>query len=118
MQRLNHPVYRGRTLQIVADVALCALAYLLAFRLRFLDETHGLPHRYSVLFLQSVGFVAVGKVIIFGAFGLYQFDLSTWRGRGGKGNPIDASPAEQTMRAKMLYDDRGRQPWPICGKYL
>jgi len=51
-------------------------------------------------------------------FGLYQFDLSTWRGRGGKGNPIDASPAEQTMRAKMLYDDRGRAPWPICGKYL
>jgi hypothetical protein len=51
-------------------------------------------------------------------FGLYQFDLQTWRGRGGKGNPIDASPAEQTKRAKMLYADRGRAPWPICGKYL
>jgi len=29
MRRLNHPVYRGRTLQILADVALCALAFLL-----------------------------------------------------------------------------------------
>ena len=51
-------------------------------------------------------------------FGLYQFDLSTWHAWGGKGNPIDASPAEQTMRAQMLYDNRGREPWPICGRYL
>jgi len=72
MRRLNHPVYRGRTLQILADVALCALAFLLAFRLRFLDETHGVPDRYWTLFLQSVAFVAVGKVIVFAAFGLYQ----------------------------------------------
>ena len=50
--------------------------------------------------------------------GLYQFDVSTWRGVGGKGLPSEASPAEQTYRAKLLYADRGRQPWPICGKYL
>jgi FlaA1/EpsC-like NDP-sugar epimerase len=72
MQRLNHPVYRGRTLQILADVALCAVAFLLAFRLRFLDDAGGIPDRYWTLFLQSVAFVAIGKVIIFAAFGLYQ----------------------------------------------
>src|SRR5260221_35328 len=57
MSRLNHPVYRNRVLQVVADAALVALAYFLAFQLRFLDYPHGLPHRYVVLFAQSVGFV-------------------------------------------------------------
>ena len=51
-------------------------------------------------------------------FGLYQFNLSTWRGVGGRGNPIDNSPAEQTYRAKLLYKDRGSQPWPVCGRML
>jgi FlaA1/EpsC-like NDP-sugar epimerase len=72
MRRLNHPVYRGRTLQVLADVLLCALAFFLAFRLRFLDDAGGIPDRYWTLFLQTVGFVAVGKVIVFAASGLYQ----------------------------------------------
>jgi FlaA1/EpsC-like NDP-sugar epimerase len=72
MRRLNHPVYRGRTLQVLADVALCALAFFLAFRLRFLDDAGGIPDRYWTLFVGSVTFVAVGKVIVFAAFGLYQ----------------------------------------------
>ncbi len=72
MRRLNHPVYRGRTLQILADVGLCGIAFLLAFRLRFLDTSGGIPDRYWTLLLQSVAFVAAGKVIVFGAFGLYQ----------------------------------------------
>ena len=40
-------------------------------------------------------------------FGLYQFNLSTWHGVGGVGNPIDASAAEQTYRAKLLYREPG-----------
>jgi FlaA1/EpsC-like NDP-sugar epimerase len=72
MRRLNHPVYRGRTLQILADVGLCAVAFFLAFRLRFLDDSGGIPDLYWTLFLQSVAFVAVGKVIVFAGFGLYQ----------------------------------------------
>jgi FlaA1/EpsC-like NDP-sugar epimerase len=72
MGRLNHPVYRNRVGQILADAALVALAYFLAFQLRFLDDPHGWPHRYEVLFAQSVGFVIAGKLIIFAAFGLYQ----------------------------------------------
>ncbi len=51
-------------------------------------------------------------------FGLYQFTLGTWRGVGGSGNPIDASPGEQTYRAQLLYRNRGAQPWPVCGRLL
>lgn len=47
-----------------------------------------------------------------GFYGAYQFDLPTWRSVGGSGNPAHASPAEQDMRAQMLYDSRGLQPWP------
>jgi hypothetical protein len=50
--------------------------------------------------------------------GAYQFDLRTWEAVGGSGDPIDASPAEQDMRAQILYDRRGRQPWPLCGRFL
>ncbi|MFN2524086.1 MAG: ubiquitin-like domain-containing protein [Mycobacteriales bacterium] len=50
--------------------------------------------------------------------GLYQFSFSTWAGVGGSGDPIDASPAEQTYRAKILYNRAGRGSWPVCGRYL
>jgi FlaA1/EpsC-like NDP-sugar epimerase len=72
MKRLNHPVYRNRLLQLAADGVLVALAFYLAFRLRFLDDPRGLPHRYEVLFAQAVAFVVVGKLAVFAAFGLYQ----------------------------------------------
>lgn len=47
-----------------------------------------------------------------GFYGAYQFNLGTWRGVGGSGLPSDASPAEQDMRAQMLYNERGCSPWP------
>ena len=50
--------------------------------------------------------------------GLYQFDQSTWASVGGTGRPADASPAEQLARAQMLYQQRGRAPWPVCGRHL
>jgi len=81
MRRLNHPVYRNRVLQLVADGALVALAFYLAFRLRFLDDPNGLPDRYQVLFAQSVGFVVAGKLVVFAAFGLYQ---KWWRYVSGR----------------------------------
>jgi hypothetical protein len=46
-----------------------------------------------------------------GHYGLFQFDIPTWESVGGHGNPIDASPEEQWMRAYMLYRQRGFQPW-------
>lgn len=53
-----------------------------------------------------------------GYYGLYQFNLPTWGSVGGSGNPARASAEEQTFRAKLLYKQRGRQPWPHCGRYL
>lgn len=53
-----------------------------------------------------------------GYYGLYQFDLGTWRSVGGSGVPTAASAAEQTYRAKLLYKQRGRSPWPTCGRLL
>ena len=50
--------------------------------------------------------------------GLYQFDLATWRSVGGTGDPAAASVAEQTRRAQILFDRRGRSPWPECGRRL
>jgi resuscitation-promoting factor RpfB len=53
-----------------------------------------------------------------GYYGLYQFALSTWASVGGTGNPIDASPSEQTYRAQVLYQRSGAGPWPVCGRLL
>jgi uncharacterized protein YabE (DUF348 family) len=44
-------------------------------------------------------------------YGMFQFDLPTWASVGGSGNPIDASPEEQLMRAKLLFQQRGLEPW-------
>jgi uncharacterized protein YabE (DUF348 family) len=51
-------------------------------------------------------------------YGLYQFSLSTWAAVGGSGLPSQASPDEQTARAKMLYNRSGAGQWPVCGKNL
>jgi len=48
--------------------------------------------------------------------GAYQFDQATWEAMGGSGDPAAASPAEQDMRAQMLYDQAGPSPWPVCGQ--
>ena len=47
--------------------------------------------------------------------GAYQFDQATWEAMGGSGDPAAASPAEQDMRAAMLYEQSGSSPWPVCG---
>jgi uncharacterized protein YabE (DUF348 family) len=52
-----------------------------------------------------------------GYYGLYQFSLATWHSVGGTGNPIDASAAEQTSRAEMLYNKAGAGQW-TCGSHL
>ena len=53
-----------------------------------------------------------------GYYGLYQFTVATWRGLGGHGYPNHASRAEQTMRAKKLFQRAGSSPWPTCGRRL
>jgi FlaA1/EpsC-like NDP-sugar epimerase len=67
--RLNDPVYRHRTVQLLVDAGLVGVAYFLAYLLRF-DQ--GIPSRYQELLGDTIAFVIVGKVAIFAAFGLYQ----------------------------------------------
>ena len=50
--------------------------------------------------------------------GLYQFSLASWEWVGGTGDPIHASPAEQTRRARLLFQRIGAAAWPVCGKHL
>jgi resuscitation-promoting factor RpfB len=52
-----------------------------------------------------------------GYYGLFQFSLPTWRSVGGTGNPIDASPEEQLMRAQMLYARSGPGQWG-CSRHF
>lgn len=51
-------------------------------------------------------------------FGLYQFSQQTWNSVGGSGNPMDASPAEQTKRAKILQEKAGWGQWPACARKI
>src|SRR4051794_31480861 len=76
MERLNHPVYRNRIAQFAANALLCALAFYLAFRLRFLDTPSGIPGRYQDLLWGSIAFVALGQAALFSALGLHR---NWWR---------------------------------------
>ncbi len=51
-------------------------------------------------------------------YGLYQFSVGTWQAVGGSGLPSQASAAEQTSRAQMLYARSGAGQWPVCGAKL
>ncbi len=56
-----------------------------------------------------------------GYYGLYQFNRQTWASVGGSGLPSQASAAEQTYRAQLLYNrvgGRWQGQWPNCGRYL
>ena len=64
MQRLSDPVYRRRALEFAADALLCALAFALAFFLRFLDAGGDIPDRYVTMLVGSVAFVAIGKSLV------------------------------------------------------
>src|SRR5918992_4694168 len=63
------PVHRHALPQVALDAGLVALAYYLAYWLRFDD---GIPSRYQDLFERTIVFVICGSVVIFAAFGLYR----------------------------------------------
>jgi hypothetical protein len=48
--------------------------------------------------------------------GLYLIDQGSWHALGGRGRPQDASAAEQTARARELFDRRGASAWPDCAR--
>ena len=46
--------------------------------------------------------------------GKFQFDMETWRGLGGRGDPADAPESTQDRLALKLYRQRGAAPWGAC----
>jgi FlaA1/EpsC-like NDP-sugar epimerase len=72
MSRLNDPVYRRRVLAFGADAVLAAAAYALAFKLRFLDVSGGIPERYETMLAGSIVFVALGQALVFEILGQHQ----------------------------------------------
>jgi len=63
------PVHRHSLPQLLVDGVLVALAYFLAFRLRFEDAV---PSKYEDLFTDTIPWVVPVALIVFSAFGLYQ----------------------------------------------
>jgi FlaA1/EpsC-like NDP-sugar epimerase len=63
------PVHRHSLVQLVVDGGLVALAYMLAFELRFDDR---MPPRYDLLRDETVLWVVPLCIVVFAAFGLYQ----------------------------------------------
>jgi FlaA1/EpsC-like NDP-sugar epimerase len=63
------PVHRHALPQVALDAGLAALAYFLAYRLRF---EGGIPARYDNLFERTITFVICGSVFVFALFGLYR----------------------------------------------
>jgi FlaA1/EpsC-like NDP-sugar epimerase len=63
------PVHRHSLPQVALDAGLVALAYYLAYRLRF---DGGIPSLYLDLFGRTIGFVVIGSLAVFAAWGLYR----------------------------------------------
>ena len=72
MNRLRAPVLRYRIFQLAADAVLAALAFWLAFEIRFIDANGGIPDRYETMLVGSIAFVAIGTSVIFSLLGLHQ----------------------------------------------
>jgi FlaA1/EpsC-like NDP-sugar epimerase len=64
------PVHRHSLPQLVVDGILVALAYFLAFRLRFLGLPF--PHRFEDLFEKTIWWVVPVSLVVFAGFGQYQ----------------------------------------------
>src|SRR5687768_3277406 len=74
------PLHRHSLPQLAVDGVLVALAYFLAYRLRF-DALGGVPDRYRDLFEATIFPVVAGSLVIFTLFRLYQkwWRYSSWR---------------------------------------
>src|SRR3954451_3004719 len=89
LNRISSSVLARRLAQVLVDASLIALAYLLAFVLRF---DPAIPHRYEQLLEDSIAFVVVGKLLVFSLNGLYH---KLWRF-------IDAKDFEAIVRAVVI----------------
>src|SRR5438309_12013662 len=66
------PVHRHAVPQLLVDGVLVALAYFLAFWLRFEGDVTGSNQRYGHLLSATIGWVVVVALIALAAFGQYQ----------------------------------------------
>jgi FlaA1/EpsC-like NDP-sugar epimerase len=66
------PIHRHSFPQFVLDGFLVAIAYLLAFWLRFDGQPHGPERRYSTLMTHTVWWVVPLTLAVLAAFGVYQ----------------------------------------------
>ncbi len=66
------PLHRHSLPQLVVDGVLVALAYFLAYRLRFGDLAGGVPERYQHLLEATVGPLVAMSLVVFTLFGFYQ----------------------------------------------
>src|SRR5580704_12814069 len=66
------PLHRHSLPQLVVDAALVALAYYLAFWLRFEGEAGGIPLRYHRLLTATWPWVVLGTVLLLAASRVYQ----------------------------------------------
>ena len=71
--RILDSVAVRRTAQVLIDACLVALAYSMAYVLRF---DPGIPGRYEDLLWESLALVTLGKLLVFAVFGLYH---KLWR---------------------------------------
>lgn len=51
-------------------------------------------------------------------YGAYQFNQGTWASVADPSKYGNATPAEQDLAARKLYERRGWSPWPVCGASL
>ncbi len=65
------PFHRHALWLVVVDAGLVALAYYLAYRLRF-DDWSSIPPRYADLFERTIAFAIGGSVAVFALCGLYR----------------------------------------------
>jgi FlaA1/EpsC-like NDP-sugar epimerase len=72
MRSAAFPVHRHALPQLLLDGGLAALAYFLAFWLRFGGELHGKAHRYERLLASSFWWVILIVLAALTAFGQYQ----------------------------------------------
>jgi FlaA1/EpsC-like NDP-sugar epimerase len=89
MRSLRSSVNVRRAGQVAVDAALLALAYYLAYYLRF-DE--GIPLRYENLLVDTIVLTVGMKLVIFAAFGLYS---KLWRF-------VDQKDFEAVLRAVVV----------------
>jgi FlaA1/EpsC-like NDP-sugar epimerase len=66
------PIHRHSFLQFVLDGFLVAIAYLIAFWLRFDGQPHGPDRRYATLITHSIWWVVPLALVVLAAFGVYQ----------------------------------------------